>query len=45
MPYAAQFDLAISSAVIYLIGDLPFHARKIRHVLKPRGVYSATYSD
>lgn len=44
-PYAAQFDLAISSAVIYLIDDLLYHAREIRHALKPGGVYYGTYSD
>lgn len=44
-PYAGQFDLTISSAVIYLIGDLEHHAREIRQALKPGGVYYATYSD
>ncbi len=43
--YAARFDLATSSAVIYLIPDLPGHAREIGHALKPGGVYYATYSD
>jgi SAM-dependent methyltransferase len=44
-PYAGRFDLATSSAVIYLIADLPAHAREMREALKPGGVYYATYSD
>ncbi len=44
-PYANRFDLAVSSAVIYLIEDLADHARQIRHALKPGGVYYAAYSD
>lgn len=44
-PYANRFDLAISSAVIYLIEDMPDHARQIRHALKPGGIYYATYTD
>jgi SAM-dependent methyltransferase len=43
--YAGHFDLAVSSAVLYLIPDLPSHAREIRHAVKPGGVYYATYSD
>jgi len=43
--YPAQFDLAISSAVIYLIQDLADHAAQMRHALKPGGVYYATYTD
>jgi SAM-dependent methyltransferase len=44
-PYASRFDLATSSAVIYLIADLPAHAREMRRALKPEAVYYATYSD
>jgi SAM-dependent methyltransferase len=44
-PYAGHFDLATSSAVIYLIADLSAHAREMRQALKPGGVYYATYSD
>ena len=44
-PYAARFDLAVSSAVVYLLPDLPAHAREIKHALKAGGVYYATYSD
>lgn len=44
-PYPAQFDLAISSAVIYLIADLYDHAHQIRHALKSNGVYYASYTD
>jgi SAM-dependent methyltransferase len=43
--YPARFDLAFSSAVIYLIPDLSDHAHQIRHALKPGGVYYATYTD
>jgi SAM-dependent methyltransferase len=43
--YVGHFDLAVSSAVIYLIADLPAHAQEIRRALKPGGVYYATYSD
>lgn len=38
---AAEFDLAFSHDVIYLLPDLDEHARKIRHVLKTGGVYYA----
>lgn len=44
-PYENQFDIAISSSVIYLIQDLQDHARQIKHALKPGGVYYATYTD
>lgn len=43
--WGRKFDLAISTAVIYLISDLREHANKIRNALKPGGVYYATYSD
>lgn len=43
--YPAHFDLALSSAVMYLIPDLRDHARQIRYALKPGGVYYAAYSD
>jgi SAM-dependent methyltransferase len=43
--FASRFDLAVSSAVVYLIADLAAHAREIKHALKPGGVYYATYSD
>ncbi len=44
-PYPAQFHLAISSAVIFLIADLRDHARQIRRVLRTGGLYYATYTD
>ena len=44
-PYAHQFDLAVSSAVIYLIEDLADHAGQMAHALKPGGVYYAAYTD
>jgi SAM-dependent methyltransferase len=44
-PYVGHFDLSVSSAVVYLIPDLPAHAREIKRALKPGGVYYATYSD
>jgi SAM-dependent methyltransferase len=44
-PSLGRFDIAVSSAVIYLIDDLAAHAREIKQVLKPEGVYYATYSD
>lgn len=40
-----RFDLAVSTAVIYLISDLQEHAYKIKAALKPGGVYYASYSD
>ncbi|RAV01264.1 bifunctional 2-polyprenyl-6-hydroxyphenol methylase/3-demethylubiquinol 3-O-methyltransferase UbiG [Paenibacillus sp. YN15] len=40
-----RFDLAFSLSVIYLIEDLPTHARKIRQALKPGGVYYTTFTD
>ncbi len=43
--FADRFDLAISQAVIYLIKDLKTHACKVRQMLKPGGVYYATYTD
>ncbi|MGZ7440027.1 class I SAM-dependent methyltransferase [Paenibacillus sp. TH7-28] len=43
--WGQRFDLAISTAVIYLISDLQEHAQKIKAVLKPGGVYYASYSD
>lgn len=43
--YANRFDLAISQAVIYLIKDLKTHAWKVKQMLKPGGVYYATYTD
>jgi SAM-dependent methyltransferase len=44
-PYVAEFDLAVSSSVIYLIEGLGGHARQIRQALKTGGVYYATYTD
>jgi SAM-dependent methyltransferase len=43
--YRHEFDLAISTAVVYLLPDLADHARQIRHALKPGGVYYASYTD
>lgn len=43
--FANRFDLAISQAVIYLIKDLKTHAWKVKQLLKPGGVYYATYTD
>ncbi|MEC0332715.1 class I SAM-dependent methyltransferase [Paenibacillus macerans] len=43
--WGRRFDLAISTAVIYLISDLREHAQKIKAALKPGGVYYASYSD
>ncbi|MBD2847809.1 class I SAM-dependent methyltransferase [Paenibacillus sp. IB182496] len=39
------FDLAFALSVIYLVGDLPEHARKIAAALRPGGVYYVTYTD
>jgi SAM-dependent methyltransferase len=44
-PYAQCFDLAVSTAVVYLLADLPAHAREIKQALKPGGVYYATFTD
>lgn len=43
--FGRVFDLIFSSAVIYLVQDLAEHARKIKAVLKPGGVYYCTYTD
>ncbi|CVK21042.1 class I SAM-dependent methyltransferase [Sporomusa sphaeroides] len=43
--FVNRFDLAVSQAVIYLIKDLKTHAWKIKQLLKPGGVYYATYTD
>ncbi|WP_371372731.1 class I SAM-dependent methyltransferase [Sporomusa aerivorans] len=43
--FASRFDLVISQAVIYLIKDLQTHAWKVKQLLKPGGVYYATYTD
>lgn len=43
--YERDFDIAVSNAVVYLLADLDEHARVIRHVLRPGGVYYATHSD
>ncbi|MBP2638484.1 MAG: ubiG 1 [Firmicutes bacterium] len=43
--FANRFDLVISQAVIYLIKDLKTHAWKVKQLLKPGGVYYATYTD
>lgn len=43
--FADKFDLAVSQAVIYLINDLKTHAWKVKQMLKPGGVYYATYTD
>lgn len=36
-----RYDMAFSHEVIYLLADLPAHARQIKQVLKPGGVYYA----
>jgi len=43
--YKEKFELATSISVIYLITDLERHARVMREVLKPGGVYYATFTD
>lgn len=43
--YGEHFDLAFSSAVIYLISDLRDHARQMGHALKRDAPYYATYTD
>ncbi|GKU78824.1 bifunctional 2-polyprenyl-6-hydroxyphenol methylase/3-demethylubiquinol 3-O-methyltransferase UbiG [Paenibacillus sp. L3-i20] len=43
--YEHYFDYAFSLAVIYLLPDLDDHAIKIKGVLKPGGVYYATFVD
>lgn len=40
-----RFDIAISTAVIYLIEDLRDHAQQIYRALKPGGIYFATHPD
>ena len=39
------YDTAISTSVLYLIEDVPQHARDLKAVLKPNGVYYATFAD
>lgn len=43
--YEDEFDIVVSNAVVYLLPDLGNHARVIKHVLRPGGVYYATHSD
>lgn len=43
--YGQAFDLAFSTSVIYLMEDLYAHARQIKDVMKPGGIYYATFSD
>ena len=40
-----KFDTAISTSVLYLIEDVPQHARDLKAVLKEKGVYYATFAD
>ncbi|WP_117168542.1 class I SAM-dependent methyltransferase [Paraliobacillus sediminis] len=40
-----SFDMAFSTSVIYLIKDLAQHAWQMKQVLKPNGVYYATFTD
>ncbi len=40
-----KFDIALSTSVLYLIEDLPLHAKQIYEVLEIGGVYYASYSD
>lgn len=40
-----DFDVAISTAVIYLIDDLATHARAVYDRLKPGGIYYVTHPD
>lgn len=40
-----EFDIAISTAVIYLIEDIESHARQIFRALKSGGIYYATHPD
>ncbi|WP_020621148.1 class I SAM-dependent methyltransferase [Paenibacillus daejeonensis] len=42
---ATRFDLGFCLSVIYLIGDLPEHAHKVKQSLRPGGVYYVTYTD
>ncbi|MBO1198437.1 methyltransferase domain-containing protein [Staphylococcus simiae] len=40
-----HFDTAISTSVLYLIEDIEQHAKDLKAVLKPQGVYYATFAD
>lgn len=40
-----QVDMVVSTSVLYLIADLADHAFQIKQVLKPGGVYYASYTD
>lgn len=40
-----EFDVATSTAVIYLISDIETHAREVFKALKPGGIYYATHPD
>jgi 2-polyprenyl-3-methyl-5-hydroxy-6-metoxy-1,4-benzoquinol methylase len=45
---AGQFDVAFSHEVVYLLPDLDAHAKEIRSLLKPKGVYylaTGTYTE
>ncbi len=43
--FQEEFDIAISTAVIYLIQDIKNHAQQIYGALKPNGVYYVTHPD
>lgn len=40
-----MFDTAVSTSVLYLIEDIPQHAKDLKEVLKPGGVYYASFAD
>ena len=37
--------LLVSTSVLYLIEDIPQHAQDLKEVLKPGGVYYASFAD
>lgn len=40
-----QFDLCVSTSVLYFIDDFAAHARIIQNTLSPNGVYYASFTD
>lgn len=45
LDFNQEFDVAISTAVIYLIQDMADHARQVYDALKPGGIYYVTHPD
>ena len=43
--HEGEIDIAFSMMVIYLLEDLPQHAAKLKKILRPGGVYYASFTE